>query len=212
MSTVRTAYLCAATTAVELLAEARVAGAWNAPSTLDGMTVGALAGHLARSVLQVEWFLDGAVDGTANVSAVAYYARITDAPDPDSGLNRGVRARSEATALAGPNSVATEAAEALARLHERLLDEPATRSVPILHRPGEVMRLDSYLATRCVELSVHTEDLALSIDSALRTPPAAVGVAVDLLVAAARERHGDAAVLHALSRRERDETDALRVL
>jgi hypothetical protein len=33
-----------------------------------------------------------------------------------------------------------------------------------------------------------------------------------VLVAAARERHGDRAVLHALSSREQDEHSALRVL
>lgn len=74
------------------------------------------------------------------------------------------------------------------------------------------MMLDDYLQTRCVELAVHTEDLALSVDSPVRTPPSSLAIAVELLVAAARERHSDAAVLHALARRERDVGNALRVL
>ncbi|MDN5855465.1 MAG: maleylpyruvate isomerase N-terminal domain-containing protein [Actinomycetia bacterium] len=212
MPNIRNAYLDAADTAAGLLADGRIATAWDRPSVLDGMTVGALAGHLVRSVLQVEWFLDGAVDGTPNVSAATYYARITDAPDPDSDLNRGVRARSDETAQLGPDTIASGAAEALPRLRTRLPDEPADRAVPILHRPGEQLLLDDYLQTRCVELAVHTEDLALSVGSPARTPPPALGIAVELLVSAARERHGDATVLHALARRERDETDALRVL
>lgn len=89
MPDVRNAYLEAAETAVGLVAADRVAAAWDRPSSLDDMTVGALAAHLARSVLQVEWFLDGEIAGTPTVSATTYYARITDAPDADSDLNRG---------------------------------------------------------------------------------------------------------------------------
>ncbi|MGW0855449.1 hypothetical protein [Streptomyces sp. NPDC002690] len=82
----------------------------------------------------------------------------------------------------------------------------------VLHRPGEEMLLDGYLRTRCVELAVHLEDLALSVDAPHRVPGAALAIAVDVLVAAARDRHGDQAVLHALARRERDDAEALRVL
>lgn len=80
------------------------------------------------------------------------------------------------------------------------------------HRPGEKLLLDEYLATRFVELPVHSEDLSLSAGSTAEAPLAAITRAVDVLVAAARERHGDREVLHALSRRERDERSALRVL
>lgn len=74
------------------------------------------------------------------------------------------------------------------------------------------MSLDGYLQTRCVELAVHLEDLALSVNSPVRAPEGAVALAVDVLVAAARARHGDQAVLNALTRRERDAEEALRVL
>ena len=112
----------------------------------------------------------------------------------------------------GPSAVAAEASAALARLRGRLGAEPLDRRVAVLHRPGEEMLLDGYLQTRCVELAVHLEDLALSVGSEVRAPEAVVAVAVDVLVAAARARHGDRAVLHALARRERDVVDALRVL
>ena len=216
---VRAAYLDAAEQAARLLVHPPVAESWDDMSVLAGMTVGALAGHLARSVLQVEWFLDGAdgadrADGTEvrPTSAVTYYARIVDAPDPGSALNRGVRARSEESAEAGPAAVADRTAETLGRLRTRLPREPADRRVAILHRPGEEMLLDEYLRTRCVELAVHTDDLALSVGTGTRAPDAAAGVAVDLLVAAALERHGTHAVLRALTRRERDDVGALRVL
>ncbi len=176
------------------------------------MSVGGLAGHLARSVLQVEWFLDGQVFGAEPVSPVRYYARLADTSLPDSALNVGVRARSEETAAAGPAVVAEQARAAWLRLSQRLGGESADRRVAVLHRPGEEMLLDGYLQTRCVELTVHLDGLALSVDAPCRVPDAALAVAVDVLVAAARDRHGDQAVLHALARRERDVDQALRVL
>jgi hypothetical protein len=101
--------------------------------------------------------------------------------------------------------------EALALLRHRFEIEGAHRRVAVTHRPGEELLLDEYLATHVVELSVHIEDLSLSVGSTAEAPLAAVTRAVDVLVAVARERHGDRAVLHALSCRERDERSALRV-
>ncbi|MET9657804.1 maleylpyruvate isomerase N-terminal domain-containing protein [Streptomyces sp. NPDC006510] len=209
---IRQAYLLAAERAVQLLAADEVARCWEKESVLPGMSVGGLAGHLARSVLQVEWFLDGQVHGAEPVSPVRYYARLVGTSVPDSALNVGVRARSEETAAAGPTVVGEQAQAAWQRLARRLDEEPADRRVAILHRPGEEMLLDGYLQTRCVELTIHLDDLALSVGAPCPAPEAALAVAVDVLVAAARERHGDQAVLHALARRERDVDQALRVL
>ncbi|MBT2440311.1 maleylpyruvate isomerase N-terminal domain-containing protein [Streptomyces sp. ISL-36] len=209
---IRKAYLQAAETAVHLLATEEVARRWETESVLPGMSVGGLAGHLARSVLQVEWFLDGQVLGAEPVSPVRYYARLVGTSLPDSALNVGVRARSEETAAAGPAAVSEQARAAWERLTRRLAEEPADRRVAVLHRPGEEMLLDGYLQTRCVELAVHLDDLSLSVETPCRTPEAALAIAVDVLTAAARDRHGDQAVLHALTRRERDTAQALRVL
>ncbi|MEU6110127.1 maleylpyruvate isomerase N-terminal domain-containing protein [Streptomyces albidoflavus] len=209
---IRDTYLEAAEQAVELLALEEVADRWAHESVLPEMSVGALAGHLARSVLQVEWFLDGRVTGAEPVSATHYYARLTGTDQHGSALNTGVRARSAETAAEGPAAVAEQARAARQRLARRLAEEEPGRRVAVLHRPGEEMLLDSYLETRCVELAVHLEDLALSVGVPRPVPEAALAVAVDVLVAAARERHGDQAVLHALARRERDGGQALRVL
>lgn len=209
---VRKAYLQAAESAVRLLAIEQVARCWETESVLPGMSVGGLAGHLARSVLQVEWFLDGQVLGAEPVSPVRYYARLVGTAEPQSALNVGVRARGEETAAAGPTEVAEQARTAWERLSRRLDEEPVDRRVAVLHRPGEEMLLDGYLQTRCVELAMHIDDLALSVDVPGQVPGAALAIAVDVLVAAARDRHGDRAVLHALARRERDVDHALRVL
>lgn len=209
---IRTTYSQAAERAVHLLTTDEVARRWGDESVLAGMSVGALAGHLARCILQVEWFLDGPVADAEPVSPVRYYARLVGTSVADSALNTGVRARSEETAAAGPTAVAEQTRAAWQRLAQRLESEPADRRVAILHRPGEEMLLDGYLQTRCVELTVHIDDLALSVGTLCPAPDAALAVAVDVLVAAARDRHGDQAVLHALTRRERDTNQALRVL
>lgn len=89
---IRKAYLLGAERAVHLLATEEVARYWDKESVLPGMTVGGLAGHLARSVLQVEWFLDGEIVGTEPVSPMRYDARLVGTSLPDSALNVGVRA------------------------------------------------------------------------------------------------------------------------
>ncbi|WP_309133946.1 maleylpyruvate isomerase N-terminal domain-containing protein [Cellulomonas sp.] len=211
-TTVRSAYVEGADVAVALVTGDAVADAWATPSVLAGMSVGELAAHLARSVLQVEWYLDGPLTPDAPlVSATGYYGDLAGTTEPASELNTGVRERSAQTAAQGSAGLADAVTEAAGRLRERLPREPADRRLTVGHR-GYTLLLDEYLRTRCVELAVHTEDLALSVGSDVRAPAPTTALAVDVLVGAARHRHGDREVLHALSRRERDTTDALRVL
>lgn len=206
------AYGAGADVAVELLTSDAVAQAWDDDAVLDGMTVGEVAAHLARSVLQVEWYLDGPLTpDAAPVDAADYYADLSGTTDATSELNTGVRARSAETAAAGRDALVRDVTAARRRLRVRLPHEPDDRRMTVRHH-GHTLLLDEYLATRCVELAVHTEDLALSVGSAVRAPATTTAVAVDVLVAAARRRHGDVAVLHALARRERDDVDALRVV
>jgi hypothetical protein len=89
---------------------------------------------------------------------------------------------------------------------ERFLDGPVGTGEPLSAvtwcariRDGadQASRLNSGVRARAVETA--------------EVPPEAVAVAVELLVAAGRERHGDRAALRALARRERDGCGALRV-
>jgi len=179
----RAIYLEAAQTAVNLLQTDRTVGRWNDDSVLSGMTIGFLASHLARSILQVGWFLDGDLTGQEPlVSATRYYARLSETPNRTSPLNAGIEQRSAETAAQGPEAIADDASTALRELRTRLSIEPADRRVAIAHRPGEELFLDEYLRTRLVEIAVHTEDLALSISMDCAAPPRAVAAAVDLLL------------------------------
>ena len=109
----------------------------------------------------------------------------------------------------GHAAVTTELDRLLAALSERLVAERGDRRVAMLDRI--TMRLDDYLVTRIVELTVHADDLSTSVGLAPTLPPAALASAVQALVDIARVRHGDLAVLRALSRRERQTPEILCV-
>ncbi len=232
LSEARLTYLEAAARAVDLIGDERVASRWHEESVLPGMTVGVLAAHLGRSLTQVEFLLDldrdvdpgadpdpgreaGGGHGVADVVAIdasAYFGTFEGIADRESDVSRGVIRRGTESAEKGVLAVAAQCRETLDRLRQRLASEPVERRLSVAHRPGEIISLDDYLRTRLVEFAVHTDDLSLSIGAVLASPPAALAAAVDVLVGAARVRHGDLAVLRALSRRERDESDALHVL
>jgi hypothetical protein len=206
-------YLAAAQLVVDLIAHPAVVAAWDDPSALPAMTIGELAAHVGRSVLQVEAFLDQADPGWAEpITAGRYYAVLQDTADLDSTLNIGVRQRAVEVAVHGSDGVLARVAGCHDRLARRLPAEPDDRQ--LMPYGDEAMTLTEYLRTRLVEICVHHHDLVVSLPRApLPEPtPETLAVAVDVLVAAARDRHGDHAALLALSRRERDHLEALRVL
>jgi uncharacterized protein (TIGR03083 family) len=186
------------------------------PSALRQFSVRGLAGHLLRAMTSVETYLDrpppAAGEGSAPISAAAYYAQVLGAEtDIDSALHRSVRQRGLEAAPERPEDFVSEWSSVATRLVGRLEAEPPDRLMSVL---GDlVLTLDEYLVTRLVEFVVHTDDLATS----LGVPPpdlnrAATGLVVGTLVEVARIRHGDAAVVRSLARRERDTVNALRVL
>lgn len=207
------AFLAGARSAARLVASPRVAAAWGSASVLPGLTTGELAAHLARAVLQVVAYRDPAVAGRVpTTDAVGYYADLSGTVDPGSALNTGVRERAATTAAAGHAALVRELEAAVALLSRELPTARPDETVAVGHRRDQVLTVPEYLRSRCVELAVHLEDLALSLGCEPAAPPSTTAVAVEVLQAAARRRHGDAAVLRALTRRERDEVDAAHVL
>lgn len=207
---VREAYLSAARAAVDLLGQGVVGERWHEPSCLPELQVSGLAGHLARSVLQVEWVLDRPEPDGDPISAVQYYGELAGVDDVDSDLNAGVRARGEETAAGGWGRLYLDASGALDRLSPRLANVPEGRLVLAF---GRSLTIDEYLKTRLIELTVHLDDLAESLgQDPPDVPLEATAIAIAVLVGVGRARHGDVAVLRSLTRRERDSLDALRVL
>ena len=197
-----------------LLAEPVLRERWEAPSALALMSVGALAGHLLRAPALVDSYLDRPDPDTATATVIRpaqYLAQALTDDDIDSALHQSIRQRGEEMAAGGPGSVLERWDATAATLRDRLRVEPAERTVSVLD--AMVLTLDDYLRTRILELCVHSDDLAASLDvSTPALPDAAIEVAVEILVEVARVRHGGLAVLRALARRERDAVQALRVL
>jgi hypothetical protein len=197
---------------------ARLAERYEGPSALAEFSVRGLAGHLRRAMTMVESYLDqpapdaGAGTDVAMVSAAAYFASVLPADrDLDSEFHRAIRQRGVETAPDRPDDFSLVWAESAGNLITRLEQEPDERFVQVFG--GLVLTLDEYLATRIVELVVHADDLAVSLDVApALLSPAVTGLVITTLVEVARLRHGDSAVVRALTRRERDTAEALRII
>lgn len=197
-----------------LLAERALRERWEAPSALDMMSVGALAGHLLRATALVDSYLDRPqpdVGPSSVIRPAQYLVQALTDDDLDSALHQSIRQRGEEMAAGGADAVLERWDATATTLRERLQSEPAERMVTVLD--AMVLTLDDYLRTRILELCVHSDDLAVSLDLPTPAlPDQAVDVAVEILLEVARIRHGGLAVVRALARRERDDVQALRVL
>lgn len=204
MTLVRTVYLEAADRAAGMIADPAVADHWEDPSALPEMTVGALAGHLARQIFNVQRILAQPAADEPPISLLEHYAR---AAWIDAGLqdpaNTSIRDESAQEAAEGPAGLAARAAAAAGELREQLAAEPDGRVVLIPWGPWP-LTLDDMLRTRIMEIAVHGDDLACSIglDEA-HLPAAVTDIAIGVLARLAVRRHGATAVLRALSRAER---------
>lgn len=201
---VRTDYLAAAASATALLREPAVAAAWDGPSALPRLAVSGLAGHLARQVTRVPEILAADTPGTAPLPLLEHYARSQWVDgDLDGADNVRVRRDGDEEAAGGSAALVALAEGALAELATLLPAQPADRVVELPWAAWS-LTLDDFLTTRLLEISVHCDDLAVSVG--VPTPPLPPGVAaavLPLLSLLAARRHGDTAVLRALSRAER---------
>jgi hypothetical protein len=154
----------------------------------------------------VEQYLQGppeAADqgGAVDVAGYLLAAMPAEGLDVESTIARAVRARGDEAIGGGADALVAQASAALASVLGALERESGSRYLRVLG--GIQITLDDYLATRVVELVVHADDLATSVDVAVDVPPPALELATDVLVEIARRRRGDLTVLRGLARRER---------
>jgi hypothetical protein len=211
MASPRKAYSEALDGARAVLASDRVADRWDSESVLAEFSVRGLAGHLCRCVTAPLEYLEGEEprDETP-IDPGDYFTAVIPTSDVHAPVNVGVRERGEDIAAGGHAAMVELFDAARQKFEPRLAVESPARLVRVF---GDVvMRLDDYLETRIVEALVHTEDLALSVGIEPPPPPDdALDIAIGHLVNVARSRHGSVAVLRALTRRERDDVDAMRI-
>ncbi|MDQ6697342.1 MAG: maleylpyruvate isomerase N-terminal domain-containing protein [Actinomycetota bacterium] len=147
---------------------------WELPG-LGEWNVRELVAHTVRAFRTVDQYLDGTVrDPTPLASAAEYYRMVLAEDQPH--IHIAVRARREAPDL-GDDPIAT--AETLAD-QARRSGERAPAATPV-HTFVGVIALADYLATRVVELVVHTLDLAAALGLDLVVPPAPARMAVQVL-------------------------------
>jgi hypothetical protein len=200
----RDLYLRVASTAADLIAVPEVAAAWHEPSALAKMSVQSLAGHLAGQVFFIPQMLATPVPDDEVIDIHTYYARVSwIGSDLDDAFNVGIRAGGERDAADGPAALA---ARVRATVEELATTLPSAASRPV-RRPAWgpwAITIDDFVTSRMLELVVHCDDLAASVGVATpRFPAEAVETVVDLLTRIALRRHGDVAVLRALTRSER---------
>ncbi|GAB2578237.1 hypothetical protein Aab01nite_10030 [Paractinoplanes abujensis] len=199
------AFLGTAAAVSGLLHCAELTGRWQQPSALPSFRVSGLAGHLARAVFNVERWLETPSEyGGTPIDAVAYYlAGAAPAPDLGDTVPARIRETGEQEAAAGPAALAAAFDAARARLGTLLPTLPPDRPVQVF---AHVMPLEQCLLTRLVELTVHLDDLAVSLDRPTPpVPPAAADAVTVCLARLSAARHGFLPVLRTLSRRERVE-------
>jgi hypothetical protein len=200
----RDVYLEVAASTVALLGDEAVAARWASPSALADMTVGGLAAHLASQVLYPARVLSEPQPEGERLSLPEHYARAAWlGADLDADANVAIRSGSEKVAAGGAAEIAGAAASALSSLREMLPSTPPDRAVSP-PSGSWTLSLDDHLLTRVMEMAVHGDDLAVSVGVPTpELPEAAIGPVLQLLTAIAVRRHGQLAVLRALSRRER---------
>ena len=204
VTSIRDAYLDAAASAATLLREPAVAAAWDRPSALAEFSVRGLAGHLATQVFNVELTLAEPLSREPAIGLLDHYGRVRWlGADINDEANVDIRSGGERSAAGGPAELVARVDEAIERLRPALHAEPANRVVT-MPWTGWSLRLDDFLTTRLMEIAVHSDDLAVSAGvPAPELPLAALDPVVVLLSRLALRRHGQAALLRALSRAER---------
>lgn len=197
------AFPAAVSIARDLISRPAVPARWKQPSALPKMSVGALACHLGRQPVRAAELLRLDNDLPTLASADEHYARAAwvRSTSPDDPVND--RSQDDADAALGHAALIERIDAALSQV-QRLLAEGTARDVVPVPWQGWSLRRDDFLLTRLLEVVVHTDDLAVSIDEPTPEFPEPVFAPVrDLLVRLSVRRHGQSPVISALSRSER---------
>lgn len=145
------------------------------PTRLGGWTVAELVAHIGLDMAAVSRYLGGEPATRADLDAPAYALACASAA---AGVDERVRAM---TAEARP-------AELRHQVHESRLTAAAAllSADPFFVLPARLgtIALPQFLATRCLEGTVHALDLAVALGEEPRLHDAAVGLAVRVLAAA----------------------------
>jgi hypothetical protein len=200
----RTEFVDACHTVFRLAGRPEVAEAWDTESACAGMTVGGLTHHLLAQVRHVANSLATPATVDAPIPLFEHYARaewVSAAPEDEA--NTSIRDGGNDAAALGRDAVLAEIAPLLDRLPE-LLRTPRDPDTVNISWQGWALTTDDFLVTRSMELVVHSDDLAASVGLPTPAfPDTIIAHVVGLLGGVAMRRHGQSAVVRALSRPQR---------
>ncbi len=194
--------------AADLIRQPEVAAHWGDESACAGMTVGGLANHLAGQAANVVLLLAGPAHDADPIPALEHYRRAAWVrAGHDDEVNVDVRTSADGYAASGPADLGERVAADLAALPAALAPVLGGSRRPdsvLIPWQGWSLTAADFVLTRTMELLVHSDDLAASIGvDTPRFPDEAADAVLGLLASVAAERHGQAAVLRALSRPQR---------
>jgi hypothetical protein len=187
----------------DLVALPTVAAAWESESALPGMTVGGLTCHLvSQPECAVEFLTSPPPPRAETVSLMDYFAGVD-------WLAAGVDEPENTSIRDDFNEMAEPGASDSLAIFERsraALAGAITAAGPTTYVPWQdcCLQLDDFLVVRLLEIVVHADDLAASLD--LPTPqfdPEILDPVLGLMAALAQRRHGQDSVVRVLARAER---------
>ena len=198
------AFLTAVDSVVDLLGRPEVGSAWDSPSALPEWRVSGLAGHLAGQVFAGVTLIEAPPSPLAPISLDDHYRRVTwigAAVDDDVSVD--IRGGGDENAHGGPEALLARVIEYRGRLGALLAETTPDRPV-LVPWQGWALRRDDFLLMRMMEITVHSDDLAASVGVTAPTlPDEVLGPVLALLTRLAVRRHGQSAVVAALTRAER---------
>jgi hypothetical protein len=192
--------------ACQLAGRPEVAVHWSDESACEGMTVGGLANHLVAQVDIAVALLGGPPSELEPIPVLEHYRRAAWVrSDVDAEANTVIRDAANSEAGTGPDALAARVAGGLARLPDALAAAaapgPDSRLIPW---QGWALTAHDLMVTRLMEMVVHSDDLAASVGvDTPQFPDDVVAAVLALLAGVAVERHGQTAVVRALSRPQR---------
>ena len=196
------AFLEAARISGELAQRSEVAEHWTDESACAGMTVGGLAHHLVSQLTNTTRLLSAEPRDEAPIPLLEHYERAAWVKaDLDDDVNVQIREGADEDAAGGPDALPSLVDDALAALPDLFAHSADTVWIPW---QGWSLTTEDYLTTRMMEMVVHSDDLAASVDLPTPAfPEAVVGPVFMLLTGVAARRHGQVALVRALSRPQR---------
>ncbi|EWT00520.1 hypothetical protein N865_14695 [Intrasporangium oryzae NRRL B-24470] len=203
MTDLRPAFEAATDHVIAIVGRDDVAAAWDRPSALAEWSVGGLVAHLAGQP-ETALTLLRAEPWPEAIPLEEHYARsawVTAGLDDE--VNVSIRAVGDERAGLGRDEILGRVVAARDALPEALGAQPEDRAV-LIPWAGWALRRDDFLTGRMMEIVVHGEDVAASVGfEAPRLPREVLDPVLGLLTRLAVVRHGQGAVVSALTRAER---------